>query len=135
LRRLTLTVVSVLRYVDGTWPLDEHRAKQLGYDFDNLLHLHGCAQLGQSRPFSPTVRVYRSRAELHTIDLQKIRSDLAAHYANVDCMFALRIVVVEGPAVTDAFLLPWPTVRNGIPLGHLEPYRVPLPEDVNPEHY
>lgn len=135
LRKLALTLVSILRYVGGAWLLNEHREKQLRHDFDNLLHLHGCSTLGQSRPFSPTVRVYCSHADLHAIDLRKIQADLAARYVSEDCMFDLRIVVVQETAVTDAFLLPWEIIRDALTLGDLEPHRVAIPDDVNPEHY
>jgi hypothetical protein len=135
LRKLALAIVSVLRYVDTAWSLNEHREKLLRHEFDNLVHLHGCAAMGQKRPFSPTVRVYCSQAGLPTIDIRAIQNDLATRYANDDCMFDLRILVVEGDAVTDAFLLPWSTIQTGVPLERLEPYRVSIPDDVNVEHY
>lgn len=114
LRKLALTVVSILRYVDGAWLLNEYREKQLKHDFDNLLHLHGCSPLGQSRPFNPTVRVYCAQADLNAIDLRKIQADLTARYVNEECMFDLRIVVVQEAAVTDAFLLPWEVVQDAL---------------------
>lgn len=135
LRKLASTLVSVLRYVDATWSLNEHREKLLGHEFDNLVHLHDCAVLGQKRPFSTTVRVYCSEANLPAVDVRKIQDDLATRYVNDDCMFDLRIVVVEGGAVTDAFLLPWLAVRNGLPLHELQPYRVSIPDDINVEHF
>lgn len=135
LRTLALTVVSLLRYMDNKWPLNEYREKLLRHDLDNLVHLHACAVLGQKRPFSPTVRVYCSEANLPTVDIRKIQNDLATRYVNDDCMFDLRIVVVEKGAVTDAFLLPWSIARNGLPLERLQSYRVSIPDDINVEQF
>jgi hypothetical protein len=136
LRRLALTVVSVLRYVDAAWPIDQYREKRLRHDLDSLALLHGCALLGQRQPFYPTVRVYSANPK--TIDLRKIRSDLATQYVNNDCMFDLRIVLVNDGAVIDAFLFPWEVLESGgfhwSPAMLSETPRVPLPDDVSPEH-
>lgn len=137
LRRLALTLVSVLRYIDCTWSIDEHREKQLRHEFDHLRHLHGCAVLGQKRPFSPTVRVYSSEDNLRNIDIEKIKADIATHYVNEDCMFDLRIIIVEAGTATDAYLLQWEILQGGFNLvgkGDLEPHRVSIPDDIDMTH-
>lgn len=139
LRSLSQTVVSVLRYIDGTWPIDEYREKQLRYAFDGLTQLHGCPDLSQERPFYTTVRVYSGRAGLRAIHPHKIQADLTTPYGTSDCMFDLRVILVEAGAVTDAFLLPWPVLRGSVfgTLGDvdLEAYRIAIPDDIDPKHF
>jgi hypothetical protein len=139
LRTLALNVVSVLRYVDNTWPLNEYREKQLRHELDNLSQLHGCSVLGQKRPFYTTVRVYSEKGNLRTVSLQQIQMDLATRYGTNDCMFDLRIILLENSAVSSAYLLPWSVLQSSgcSSLGniHLEPYQVILPDDIEPEHF
>ena len=58
LRILALTIISVLRYPDGSWSLDDVRDRTLRYNIDGLVALHGQPLLGQRRPFHTRVRVY-----------------------------------------------------------------------------
>jgi hypothetical protein len=138
LRKLALTIVSVLRYVDGTWHLDELREKILRHDLDELGALHGLPLLGQKRPFHTCVRVYLKGSDPLHFDPITIRGDLAARYVDQDCSFNLRILMVKGDEVVDAYLFPWVLVaaassdwREGI---DSQQYRIAIPDDIKPEH-
>jgi hypothetical protein len=58
LRTFALFVVSVLRYVDSTWTLDDFREKTLRHDMDVLAPLHGLPLLGQKPPVHLPTRRY-----------------------------------------------------------------------------
>lgn len=139
LRMLTLTVVSILRYVDGTWSLDQFREKLLRHHLDILAPLHGLPLLGQSQPFYPTVRIFSTDPDPRTIDPTTIRTDLAKRFSSNDCMFDMRVLTVNERIVVDAFLFPWGLLENaGSEWGSsIDPaaYRVPIPNDVKPEHH
>jgi hypothetical protein len=138
LRKLALTIVSVLRYIDGTWHLDELREKTLRHDLDELVALHGLPLLGQKRPFHTRVRVYLTRSDPLHVDPMAIRGDLAARYVNKDCSFDLRILMVKDGEVVDAYLFPWTLFAvpssdwsHGI---NAQQYRTAIPDDIKPEH-
>lgn len=138
LRKLALTIVSVLRYVDGTWHLDELRERTLRHNLDELVALHGLPSLGQKPPFHTRVRVYLTGSDPLFVDLMSIRSDLAARYVNQDCSFDLRILMVRDGGVFDAFLFPWSLFadpnadwRRTI---NAQQYRTAVPDDIKPEH-
>jgi len=78
LRILALTIVSVLRYSDGSWVLNDVRDKTLRHDLDALATLHGQPLMGQRRPFHTRVRVYSGgQGPLH-VDPAAVKADLAA---------------------------------------------------------
>jgi hypothetical protein len=140
LRKLALTIVSLLRYVDGTWHLDELREKTLRHHLDELATLHGLRLLGQRPPFHTQVRVYSTDADpLHVDpDPPAIHSDLSARHVNQDCSFDLRVLMVRDGAVVDAYLFPWPLFSalspdwsRGI---NADQYRSAIPNDIRPEH-
>ena len=58
LRNLALVLVSLMRYLEGTWAMDLLREKRLRRALDELAHLHALPSLGQLPPASLTVRVY-----------------------------------------------------------------------------
>jgi len=138
LRKFALTIVSVLRYVDGTWHLDELREKILRHDFDELVALHGLPLLGQKRPFHTRVRVYLTGSDPLHVDPLAIRGDLAARYVDQDCSFDLRILMVKGGEVVDAYLFPWALFAvAGSHWGQgidVQQYRAAVPDDIKPEH-
>ncbi|MGB5097002.1 MAG: hypothetical protein WBN82_03730 [Porticoccaceae bacterium] len=107
LRKLACTIMSILRYIDGTWHLDELREKILRHDLDELIALHGLPSLGQKLPFHTCVRVYLKASDPFLVDLMPIRNDLDARYANQDCSFDLRVLLVRDDSVFDAYLFPW----------------------------
>lgn len=138
LRNLAVTIVSVLRYVDGTWDLDGVREKILRHKLDELVSLHGLPPLGQKRPFHTHVRVYLKGFDPLDVDPMTIRSDLAAAYVDQDCSFELRVLLVKDGEVVEAYLFPWAVVavegsgwRQGIDPQH---YRTAIPDDIKPEH-
>lgn len=138
LRTLAVTVVSVLRYIDGTWHLDELRERILRHKLDELVTLHGLPLLGQERPFHTCVRVYLESSDPFDVDPMLIQGDLATRYIDQDCSFDLRVLIVKGSDVVDAYLFPWALVgtassnwRQGIDAQH---YRTTIPDDINPEH-
>ena len=138
LRKLALTIISVLRYVDGTWQFDQVREKFLRYDLDELTTLHGLPLLGQKRPFHTRVRVYLTGSNPLHVDPMAIGSDLAARYSGQDCSFDLRILMVKGGEVVEAYLFPWDLFAvassswdQGI---DVQQYKTVIPNDINPEH-
>jgi hypothetical protein len=138
LRKLALTIVSVLRYVDSTWHLDNLREKTLRHDLDELVALHGLPLLGQQRPFHTRVRLYSTGSDPLQVDPTAIRSDLAARYVNQDCSFDLRVLMVRDGAVVDAYLFPWTLFAvPGSDWSHginAEQYRTAIPDDIKLEH-
>jgi hypothetical protein len=138
LRKLALTIVSVLRYVDGTWHLDDLREKTLRHDLDELVALHGLPLLGQQHPFHMRVRVYSTGSDPLQVDPTAIQSDLAARYLNQDCSFDLRVLMVRDGAVVEAYLFPWPLFAvPGYDWSHginAEQYRTAIPDDIKLEH-
>lgn len=138
LRMLAVTIVSILRYVDGTWRLDGLREKILRHELDNLVTLHGLPLLGQKRPFHTRVRVYLNGSDPFAVDPMAIQHDLDARYVDQDCSFDLLILLVNGGKVADAYLFPWTLVgaassdwHQGIDAQH---YRTAIPDDIKPEH-
>lgn len=138
LRKLSSTIVSVLKYVDGTWQLNEPREKILRHDLDELAALHGLPPLGQKPPFHTCVRVYLTGADPLLVDLTSIRSDLATTYVNHDCSFDLRVLMVRGSEVIDAYFFPWsvlavPSADWRCTTNALR-YRTSIPDDIEPGH-
>lgn len=138
LRKLTLTIVSVFRYVEGIWYLDDLREKTLRHYLDELVALHGMPPLGQQPPFHIQVRVYSTAPDPLHVDLTSIQSDLAARYVNQDCSFDLRVLMVREGAVVGAYLFPWtlfaafgPDWKHGI---IVEQYTTAIPDDIKPEY-
>ncbi|WP_244095776.1 hypothetical protein [Rhodoferax ferrireducens] len=139
LRKLTVTIMSVLRYVDGTWQLDEFREKILRHELDELVTLHGLPLIGQKLPFHTCVRVYLKGSDPFDVDPMVIRRDIATRYVDQDCSFDLRVLMVKGHEVVDAYLFPWTLVatarsdwHQGIDAQH---FRTTIPEDIKPDHF
>ena len=140
LRNLALVLVSLLRYLDGTWTMDLLREKRLRRALDELANLHGLPCLGQLPPGFLTVRVYAADEEPTRCNLEAIRRDVAAKRAGQDIIFDLRIIVIsvisrDGPRAT-AYLIPWDRMQKFGPQlsntrAELEPYAVATPADVN----
>lgn len=138
LRMLARTIVSILRYVDGTWNFEELREKTLRYDLDELAALHGLPPLGQMPPFHTCVRVYSTDSDPLLVDPMAIQRDLAARYVKQDCSFDLRLLMVKDGEVVEAYLFPW-FVFAGKNAGwnrsiNAARYRTAIPDDIKPEH-
>lgn len=138
LRKLALTIMSVLRYVNGTWLLDAYREKVLRFNIDELTNFHCLPLLGQRQPVYPTVRVFVTEKNPLRINLTAIRSDLAEHYLDNDCMFNLRVLSVKKGAVVSTFLFPWSFLENNTPEWgsdiNLDAYCIPNPTDIDIAH-
>lgn len=138
LRMLACFIVSVVKYIDGTWQLDEFREKTLRYSLDQLAALHGLPSLGQSTPFHTCVRVYSTDSNPVVVDVVTIRMDLATRYLNNDCSFDLRVLMVADGEVLDAYLFPWPICADAnVDWPHsinVEQYRIAIPMDIKREH-
>lgn len=138
LRLLARTIISVLRYVDGTWHFNNFSEKVLRHDLDELAALHGLPLLGQKAPLHTCVRVFSIDPDPLNTNPIEIAKDLAAHYANQDCSFDLRVLIVKDREVIDAYFFPWAILdspkadwRHCI---NAEEYRSTIPSDVNPDH-
>ena len=138
LRMLARTIVSILRYVDGAWQVDELREKILRHDLDEIAALHGLPRLGQRPPFHACVRVYSTDSDPLLVDLIAIRRDLATRYADQDCSFDLRVLTIRDGEVIEAYLIPWSVFADpNAGWSHsvnVERYRTAIPDDIKPEH-
>lgn len=138
LRRLARTVVSILRYVDGTWSLNDLRERMLRHDLDELASLHGAPMLGQQCPFYTCVRIYLDGSDPLQIDPEAIRKDLEVRHPNEDCLFDVRVVLVADGAAVGAYLFPWstfaafdPNWRDNVDSSL---FRTVIPDDIDPQH-
>jgi len=135
---LAFTVVSILKYVNNTWSLDQYHEKSLRYKLDRLTRLHGLPSLEQRAPFYPTVRVYSTNPDPRIVDLSAILSDIKKQYPSNDCMFDLRVLIVKGGAVVDAFRFSWVRLENERfkwdNISSLEEYQVSIPDDIELKH-
>ena len=137
LRVLARTIVSVIRYVEGAWHLGEFREKKLRHDLDELTVLHGLPSLGQLPPFHTCVRVYSTDSDPLLVDPMVIRRDLANRYANQDCSFDLRVLMVRNDEVVDSYLFPWAVLDPSAGWSHsinVERHRDAIPDDIKSEH-
>lgn len=138
LRMLARAIVSVLRYVDGTWTFDEFRERTLRYDLDELSALHGLPQSGQKPPFHTCARVYSTDSDPLLVDLTAIRRDFVTHYVDQECSFDLRVLMVRDSKVVEAYFFPWSTFsdqniywRRSI---NAQQFRTEIPDDIKSEH-
>lgn len=133
---LARTAVSILKYVNGDWTINEYRERILRYNLDCLARLHEKPLMGQKRPHLLTVRYLSYETELRRTDLYRIKKDLknATHYRGDDCIFNLRYWTVRDNIVTNAYFIPWKILlnesRESIVITDLEIYRVALPDDI-----
>jgi len=135
LRNLALVLVSLVRYLEGTWAIDEFREKRLRHALDELAHLHGLASLGQLPPSFLNVRIYVSESDPIQCNLGRISRDVAAKWPNQDVMFNLRVVSVasDGSCGT-AYLIPWSQLRDPKlkkSAADLAPFVIALPSDLD----
>jgi|SRR3990172_2222544 len=137
LRNLALVLVSLLRYLEGTWTMDLFREKRIRRALDELAHLHSLPSLGQLPPGFLTVRVYVTDNDLIQCDLDRIRRDIAAKRHGQDVMFDIRIIAIaRDGASAAAYLVPWEHLQYSAPqlcktLPDLAPHAVALPANLN----
>lgn len=139
LRTLVVSIMSVFKYVDGTWDFNELRERILRHSLDELAPLHGLPLLGQLQPLHTCVRVYLNGTDPFDIDPIAIRNDLVARYAAQDCSFDLRVLMVRDSKVIDAYLFPWSLVATAstdwCQGTDAQQYKIEIPDDINPEHF
>ena len=137
LRHFAFAIVSIVRCVQGVWPLDVPREKQLRCVLDQLSALHTLPPLGQRRPILANVRVYAWDHDPIECDLEAIRRDVSVHFRDEDPLFNLRIVTVAHDGErAQAYLVPWDTLEQFGPtlrktLRQVRQYAVSVPSDVN----
>ena len=138
LRSLAVFVVSVLRYIDGSWELNAYREIFLRRSLDELAHLHHLPSLGQQPPRFLTVRVYTAQRESIEVDIARIRHDVKRMCSGQDTLFDLRVVhVTPDGGASIAYCLPWSEIRlEGDRLvrrfKELSRYHSEVPSDVEP---
>jgi hypothetical protein len=137
LQRLALVLVSLLRYLEGTWTMDEFREKRIRHALDQLSHLHACPSLGQLEPGFLSVRVYVPQGDSVECDIARVRRDVAVRRPNQDVMFALRVVSVarDGSAAI-AYLVSWSELQDPSPTlkvltADLAPFAVAPPDGLD----
>lgn len=136
-RNLALVLVSVLRYLQGTWTIDAFEEKRLRRSLDELTHLHKLPDLGQLPPVRLTVRLFVSDEEPITFDIAKVRSDVASKFAKKDAIFdVLIIAVARDGAGAKAYLVPWDQLQQAGTIFQesrvaLAGHESTLPNDVN----
>lgn len=135
LRNLALALVSLLRYLDGTWAMDIFREKHLRCALDELTHLHGLPSLGQLSPGFLTVRLFVSDEDPIKFDISKLRAEVAEKRKGQDVIFDVRVVAVarDGARAT-AYLVPWDLLEDSgsqfsMTRDEISTYIVPLPND------
>lgn len=136
LRLLSVFGVSLLRYLEGTWTLDQFSEKRLRYTLDRLAHIHCGQLLGQQEPGFLNVRLYALETNTITLDLDRVRRDAAARRPGQDVLFDLRLVIVhpDGSSAR-SFLVPWATIQNStspfaVALQDLHAFECGLPGDL-----
>ena len=137
LRSLAVFLISVLRYVSGSWELDAYREKFLRRSLDELAHLHHLPSLGQQSPRFLTVRVYTAQWESIEVDIARIRHDVRRMCPGQDSLFDLRIVAVTPDGRASAYCIPWSELRlEGDRFvrrfTELSTYHTDVPSDVEP---
>ena len=138
LRLLVVTIVSVIKYLDGTWMLSTLRERSLRHQFDGLASLHSLPILGQRRPYHTCARIYQSSPDPFRADLPRVRSEVMAKYNSDECTLDVRIIIVKDGKATDSYFFPWQIVESakndwGYGLDK-ESYRAAMPTDMKPEH-
>jgi hypothetical protein len=112
LRSLASLLVSLLRHLDGSWPLDEFRNKRLRRIMDELSAFHALPSLGQLPPGFMNVRLYTVNPDQVDVDLDRVRRDVAFKRPGQDVMFDLRVVSVgSGGSAATMYRIPWNDLR------------------------
>ena len=138
LRRFAKTIISVIRYVDRTWHLDDLKKRAVKHDLDELQTLHGLGTMGQKHPTHVGVRVYSDARNAVLVDIPLLRNSVFGLYQNQDCSFDIRLLLVDDGKVVEAYHLPWSiiseTEKSFRYIDELQQYEIPIPDDIEPEH-
>ena len=113
LRNLSLTLVSIIRFLQGAWALAEYQFKRIRRSLDELAQFHGLPSLGQLPPSQLTARIYAFESDRLVIDVDKIRRDVARFMPGQDVMFDVRAVLVSAESSkARAVRIPWSQLEN-----------------------
>lgn len=127
LRNFAVVLVSLLRYLQGTWAMDLFHEKRIRRALDELVHVHRLPSLGQLPPGFLTVRVYVPDEDPIEFDLDKIRRDVTWKRPGQDVIFDVRVVAVARDGTSaSAYLVGWDKLQNAGPR-----YRVTRAEVAN----
>lgn len=139
LRDLTVLIISIIHYEDGSWVIDPYKEKILRRTLDTLHEFHGQPLLDQLHPIFLTVRQYCKHSENIKIDLKRIRNDLRQRFSNEDVVFDLRIIIASDDLKSlTPILLPWAEIENQgdellIGPSQISKYYSTMPADIKPE--
>ncbi len=136
LQQISLTIVSVVRYISGTWHIDPYQEKVLRHNLDNLVNFHGItAALGQRQPLYTKVRLFSQDTDIQHIDTFKIYEDITKHYPDRDCMFDLQVLIIREGVAVDAFYFPCTDLEKGYPEWSsnikIDDFRVEIPDHID----
>lgn len=137
LRTLSQVVVTAVRFLEGTWEMDEFGGKLLASCLDTLARLHKLPMTGQRTPILLKVRLFRKVGDDLLIDVDKIRRDADQNSPGSESMFDVEaIVLVSTESKLAAYRLPWRLFRDGThsysaSRTTLEQYAMPIPDDIN----
>jgi len=113
LRNLAVVLVSILRYLEGTWTMDLFREKRVRRALDEIAHLHTLPSLGQLPPSLASVRWYVVDEDPIRCDIARVRTDLAAMRQGQDVLFGLRIIAVSRDGTRGvAYVVPWHDIQQ-----------------------
>lgn len=139
IRELAILFISVIRYVDGSWTIDELREKTLRRKMDVLSQFHGLSTLGQLEPYYLTTRIYCEVAPEYKIDIKAIRDYLVGIYPNKDNFFDLRVILAEKETqIIISCLVPWSMIESSgdiFECNHADmiSFSSNIPDDIVPE--
>jgi hypothetical protein len=115
LRNLSLTLVSVLRYLQGSWTLTEFQLKRIRHSLDGLARFHLLPSLGQLLPGYLIARLYAFESNQIIIDIDKMRLDVARFRPQQDAMFDIRLILIlTEDSSARAVRIPWVILKNAI---------------------
>jgi len=136
IRYLAVFIVSLLKYLDGSWSADSYREKVLRRALDDLALLHRQPSLNQKPPYFLTVRGYVISKDTITIDVERLHRDVRAKLPRYDVVFDFRLIAIEPDSgLAKSYLLPWDILsqkRTGCiecSIHELVQYETDLPDD------
>lgn len=138
IRTFAVLMVSLIRFLEGTWIMDSFQEKRLRRALDELQYLHSLATLGQKVPVFQSVRIFVPDEDPIRVNVERARNDLAARYATNDVVIGIRIVAVarDGQTATAYQVGPDQLQNVGTHLDStraaLAGFSVPLPDDIEP---
>lgn len=139
IRELAILFISVIRYVDGSWTIDELREKTLRRKLDFLSQFHGLSTLGQLEPYYLTTRIYREAAPNYKIDIKAIRDYVVSIYPSKDIFFDLRVILADKETQKIvSCLVPWSKIESAgdiFECNHADmiSFSSNIPDDIVPE--